>query len=107
MKKLLVLIFVLPALLFAQTSSGIGSVATSGTGTAYVALASGGSAKTVHIINDTGTALEARLGGAGATLPIAADTYLTFRGLSSLSQVQVRRADVSATPVTVKYLFEY
>lgn len=45
--------------------------------------------------------LEVRIGGSGSTLFIPADTGGRIVGITNASGVQVRRADVSNTPVTV------
>ena len=56
-------------------------------------------------MNTTGTAIEVRLGGTGATFQVATGVGYTLTGLEALSQVEVRRADSSGTQVTLSYTY--
>lgn len=80
----------------------IGSVATSALGTEWVALGAQACAR-VEVINDTGTKLLLRRNGGGNTLPLYDGFARLFRGITNASQLQVRRADSSNTPVTVTW----
>lgn len=84
---------------------GNDSVQTAATGTNYTALTAQ-VCRVVHIINDTGTALEVRQNGAGVALPVATGTGFSFFGVTNASELSVRRTDTSNTQVTVKYRWE-
>ena len=77
------------------------SVATNATGATYNAFASQ-VCKNLTIVNDTATALEVQQGGSGVALPIPVGATFKFEGITNSNQLGVRRADQSATPVTVK-----
>ena len=104
MKKIAVFLLLCASL--AHAGIGTGSVQTSATGTTYVPLASSGKADEVFIINDTGTALEVQIGGSGVAIPIASGSGISFSKAATLSQFAIRRADVGAGQVTVKYWWE-
>lgn len=53
------------------------------------------------VVNDTGTKLEVRQGGAGVGLPINDGAGFTFEGITNANQLEVRRVDTSNTQVTV------
>lgn len=61
------------------------------------------------IINDTGTTIEWRqayrddsLSDVTVALPIADNTAFTVEGIRSTAEIEVRRKDLGATPVSVK-----
>lgn len=62
--------------------------------------------KQLTIINDTGTTIVARQGGAGVAIPIFDQSSFSFFGLSNANQIDVRRKDSSNTPVTVQARWE-
>ena len=103
MKRIAVFLLLVTSL--AHAGIGTGSVQTSATGTTYVPLGSG-KADDVFIINDTGTALEVQIGGSGVAIPIASGSGIGFSKAASVSQFAIRRADVGATQVTVRYWYE-
>lgn len=102
MKTILIL---LASVAIAHAGAGVGSVTTSATGTTYVPLATSGHATQVDILNTSGTALAVRLGGTGDTFQIANNVGYTIKGIKTLSQVEVRRADSSGTQVTFSYVY--
>lgn len=81
------------------------SVQTNATGATYNAYATQLCSQ-LTIVNDTGTALEVRQGGAGVAIPIASGGSFTFFGIINASQLGVRRVDTSNTQVTVKARWE-
>lgn len=103
MKKIAVFLLLCASL--AHAGIGTGSVQTSATGTTYVTLGEG-KADEIFIINDTGTALEVQIGGAGVAIPIASGSGIGFAKAASVSQFAIRRADVGGTQVTVKFWWE-
>lgn len=110
MKTILLIIFLLANILYSQAYSqtidaAIGSIQTSATGATWVAIGAG-RARTAHLINDTGTAIEFRLSGAGSSINVASNTGFSIRGIVNLSEIEIRRTDVSGTQVTMKYLYE-
>lgn len=90
----------LPVVLTAGTEANV-SVQTAATGTNWTAFSSQ-AANELYIINDTGTSIEVRQGGAGVALPILNNTSYTFGGITNLNQLEVRRVDTSNSQVTVK-----
>lgn len=85
--------------------AGIGSITTSASGATFVPIATSGPATKVDLINDSGTALQVRLGGTGSTFVLATGVGYTITGIKALSQVEVRRADSSNTQVTISYTY--
>lgn len=79
-----------------------GSVTTAVVGTNWTAL-SALAGWAVTFVNNTGTDLEVRKGGAGAYVPVYDGSYFTFDGLTDASNLEVRRIDTSNTQVTVSY----
>lgn len=78
------------------------STQTDAVGTNWTAIggASGASAWGVDIVNNTGTALEYRRNGIGASMVIPDGTSRLVLGISNTNQISVRRVDVSNTQVT-------
>ena len=89
----------------AYAGAGIGTVTTSATGATFVPIATSGVADRVDLMNNSGTALEVRLGGTGDTFQLADGVGYTLTGIKALSQVEVRRADSSGTQVTISYTY--
>lgn len=58
-------------------------------------------ASQVALVNDSGTKIEVRQGGAGPGLRILPDTAFTFFGIKNLNELWVRRVDQAATQVTI------
>lgn len=87
------------------TTSGFLSLTTSGTGTNYVAFASVDATKLI-ISNQTGTTLEVRQGGAGATFLIPTTQIITLSGITNTNQISLRRSDVSGMQVLVSARWE-
>lgn len=81
------------------------SAQTAADGTSYVAFSSQ-ACRQLTICNDSGTKLEARQGAAGVAVPIFDGSYFTFFGVGDASKIDVRRADVATTQVTVKARWE-
>ena len=80
----------------------IGQTMTSANGTDFATLANV-PANQCRMVNMTGTILEIRRGSTGYTFPLPANATYTFRALSNVNQLQVRRVDQAATPVVVNY----
>lgn len=76
------------------------NVATTSTGANFIPFAAQ-PCKRIVIANNTGTAIEFLLGGAGVAFPIQTANVFTINGIVDASQVSVRRVDQGATPVTV------
>lgn len=83
------------------TTVSITQVATNATGSTFNAFPSV-SCEFMDIVNDTGTDLEYRRGGAGNTMVILAGQTRTIQGLSNANAISIRRKDVANTPVTVR-----
>lgn len=58
------------------------------------------------IANNSGTAIELRQDGAGATFPVPDKTLFTLYGLQNANQIGVRRVDTSNSQVTVAARWE-
>ena len=84
-----------------STTATFIAVSTNATGATFNAFGSL-ACKTLSVMNATGTPLEFRRGGAGDTFILPDGASYTFTGLTNASGMQVRRADVSNTPVSVK-----
>lgn len=76
------------------------ALATAGSGTGYVTFGSL-ACTSLDIINNTGTDIEVRRGGAGSTLIIRDGYSRLMQGISNANAIQLRRKDLSVTPVTV------
>lgn len=82
-------------------TAGNATIATNASGATFNPLPSH-LAKECTVINTTGTAIDIRYGtGTAISLPIGAG--FTFKGITNTSQLQVRRTDVSNTPVTLPF----
>lgn len=82
------------------TKSGFLNLTTNATGTTYVTFTSTELSKLI-ISNQTGTTIEVRQGGAGATFLIPTATIITLSGIINANQISLRRSDTSNTQVTV------
>lgn len=87
------------------TSSAHGSIQTNATGATWQQL-SDQACSELTLINNTGTAIEVRRGGAGTGLQIPDGTFWTFEGLENAEDLEVRRVDQSNTQVTLYYEYQ-
>jgi len=87
------------------SSASNDSVSTSAVGATFVALTTA-AAERVTVVNDTGTDLELRQGGAGVAIPVFAGSFFTFDGVTDADDLEVRRVDLNNAQVTVKYRLE-
>lgn len=78
---------------------------TAASGAVFVAFADQ-PCRQVTIANNTGTAIEVQQDGVGVAYPVFNGAYFTFYGLSSASQLSVRRFDQAVTGVTVNARWE-
>ena len=74
---------------------------TNATGTSWTAFA-GQKCLALDLVNNTGTAIEYRRNGAGASMVLADKSARLIVGVSNANQIQVRRVDTSNTQVTVQ-----
>ncbi|MEN3940681.1 hypothetical protein WJU23_05250 [Prosthecobacter sp. SYSU 5D2] len=81
-------------------SSKFITVTTAVDGTSFTALPSA-QAHFVHVLNNTGEDLAFKYSTDEGTFVLPANTAWTFRGLNNANQLLVKRADESATPVTL------
>lgn len=94
--------------LLASGASGVASetyrrVTTAATGTAYTALAAVPAAQVV-LWNNTGVTLEARQAAdPGNTFDVPDGTAVPLSGITSASDIELRRKDTSNTQVTLSY----
>lgn len=85
-----------------NASSGtILGLTTNATGTTYTAFASQ-ACTALDIVNNTGTTVEYRRGGAGTAMQIPTGTARMVIGITNANQVDVRRTDTSNTQVTLQ-----
>lgn len=79
------------------------SKATSATGSSYVAFDSQ-ACERLDVVNTASGAvdIECRRGATGATLTVPAGGGYSFDGITNASEIQIRRADISNTSVSVK-----
>lgn len=96
---------VFPAQTPQMAQGGNLNVQTSATGANFVTIAPQ-ACRQVTIGNNTGTAIEVQQDGAGVAFPVFSGAYFTFYGITSTSQIGVRRVDVSGTQVTVNARWE-
>ena len=89
-----------------MVAGGHGSVQTGATGTDWIAFGASTACEQVTIVNDTGTKLEVRQGGAGTGLRILDQSTYTFYAVGNLTALEVRRVDTSNTQVTATYRWE-
>jgi hypothetical protein len=81
-----------------------GTTATAVSGTGYTALLSGTvgvPARQLTLLNTTGVSIEILRTGAGVAFVLPTGMARLLRGIATTSEISIRRADVSATPVTV------
>ena len=88
-----------------MTTGGHLSATTDAVGTNWVALSSQ-ALKQLTVSNQSGTNLEFRQGGAGVGFIIPFGAMFTFFGITNANELEVRRADVSNTQVTVTARWE-
>lgn len=88
-----------------STKSGFLSLTTSTTGTNYVTFANTDLNKLI-ISNQSGTTIEVRQGGAGATFLIPTANIVNLSGLINANQISIRRSDTSNTQITVSARWE-
>ena len=81
------------------------TVQTSASGATWVTLGAA-ACDLVTLINNTGTDLEVRRGGAGVGIPVLDGNAWPFRGLTDASNLSVRRLDQSNTQVTAYLVLE-
>lgn len=82
------------------TSVVIVTVQTAGSGTGWAPFGSV-TCQTLDIVNNTGTDIEYRRGGAGATITIPEGSARAINAITNANQIEVRRVDQSATQVTL------
>jgi hypothetical protein len=88
-----------------MTSGGNLTAQTNATGTNWTAFAAQACAQ-LTIINDSGTKIEVRQGGAGVALPVRDGATYTLFGLTNANQIDLRRSDTSNTQVVVHARWE-
>lgn len=81
-------------------NGGTDEIATSATGTDFVALPAHRATK-VTLFNYTGQKIDWRI-GTGSFIELNNNLAVAIDGLVNAQQVSVRRTDLSTTPVTVK-----
>lgn len=89
----------------AMASGGNISVQTNATGTTYTAFTSQ-ACKQLTLVNNTGTTIEFRQGGAGVAVPVFDKAAFTIFGLTNTNQIDIRRTDTSNTQVTIQARWE-
>jgi hypothetical protein len=88
-----------------MTSGGNLTAQTAATGTNWTAFAAQACAQ-LTIVNDSGTKIEVRQGGAGVAIPVRDGATYTLFGLTNANQIDVRRSDTSNTQVVVHARWE-
>lgn len=83
-----------------SASASIVSVTTAATGTNWTAFAST-ACVALDIVNNSGTTIEYRRGGAGSAIPIPSGSARLVVGITNANTIDVRRVDTSNTQVTV------
>jgi hypothetical protein len=86
----------------AVNSVSHGSEVSSGTGSSWTVLTSS-AATHLTILNTSNADIEVRRSGAGVGLPVVANSYWVFRGISNANELSFRRIDQSNTQVTIYY----
>lgn len=82
------------------TSAIIITATTSATGATWVTLPSQG-CNALDLVNNTGTAIEYRRGGAGNTIPLPDRSSRLIVAITNTNQLQIRRVDQSNATVTI------
>lgn len=90
---------------FTDITSGIMTLQSNATGATYNSFASQ-ACKRLVLVNDTGTDLEIRKGGAGATFILWNGAAFEMKGISNANQIGYRRKDTSGTQVTLAAVWE-
>lgn len=88
-----------------MSSGGNIDLTTNTTGSTFNTFASQ-ACKQLTIVNNTGTTIEFRQGGAGVAVPIFDKAAFTVFGITNTNQIGIRRTDVSNTTVTVQARWE-
>lgn len=88
-----------------MNNGGNASAQSSATGANFVALAAQACSQ-ITFLNNTGTAVEVRQGGAGVAIPVIDQTYFTLYGLTNANQLEIRRVDQDNAQVTIAYRWE-
>ncbi|MDO8595266.1 MAG: hypothetical protein Q7R45_01450 [Sulfuricaulis sp.] len=83
-------------------SSAIQTFTTANPGSGWTALATV-ACHEVAVVNNTGTDLEFRRGGAGTALVVPDGAGWVFESLANANELQIRRVDQSNTQVTQTY----
>ncbi len=81
------------------------SVQTAATGTNYTAFASQVCCQ-LTLVNNTGTTIEFRQGGAGVAVPVFDQSFYTIFGITNANQISIRRTDTGNTQVTAQARWE-
>lgn len=82
------------------SSATILTLTTAATGTNWTAFGST-ACVALDIVNNTGTTIEYRRGGAGNTIPILSGSSRMIVGITNANSIEVRRVDTSNTQVTL------
>ena len=82
------------------SSATILTLTTAATGTNWTAFGSQ-ACNALDLVNNTGTSIEYRRGGAGNTIPILSGSSRLIVGITNANSIEVRRVDTSNTQVTV------
>jgi|GEM_PF-5235949 len=101
-----------PRVVLAEGSPGIspataafGAVTTANPGSTWTPLPSA-LARAVTLLNGTGADLEIRRGGTGETFVHPDGLAYTYQAITNADEIEVRRLDLSNTPVTARYELE-
>lgn len=81
-------------------SAVIVSATTAATGSNWTAYGSN-VCNALDLVNNTGTAIEYRRGGAGNTIPLPDRSSRLIVGITNTNQIEIRRVDQSNSTVTV------
>lgn len=82
------------------TSATIITATTSGTGSTWVTLGSQ-ACNALDLVNNTGTAIEYRRGGAGNSIPLPDRSSRLIVAITNCNQISIRRVDQSNATVTI------
>jgi hypothetical protein len=82
------------------SSASILALTTAATGTNWTAFGSS-ACVALDLVNNTGTTIEYRRGGAGNTIPILSGSSRLIVGITNANSIEVRRVDTSNTQVTL------
>jgi hypothetical protein len=82
------------------SSATIITATTSATGSTWVTLPSQ-ACNALDLVNNTGTAIEYRRGGAGNSIPLPDRSSRLIVAITNTNQIQIRRVDQSNSTVTI------